>query len=124
MNRKKEIWMFLASVVSAFALWAPAQALILTPDTLIGAIDSAKSGQAYEEGQLDSFCNCDVTLLLNITTSTFSTDDADNNYIDVAPNEPGRYLRTARHRSRGSPILSSPRKRRLSPEWDCIKKAG
>jgi hypothetical protein len=92
MNCKKEIWTLLASVVSAFALWAPAQAAILTADTLIGAIDSANSGQAYEEGQLEGFCNCDVTLLSNINTNTFLTDDAGNNYIDVAPNEPGYFL--------------------------------
>lgn len=90
MNCKREVWTLLASVVSAIALCAPAQAF--TVDTLIGATDSANSGQAYEEGQLEGFCGCDVALSTNTNTNTFSVDDAGNNYIDVGPNEPGYFL--------------------------------
>jgi PEP-CTERM motif-containing protein len=92
MKCKNEIRTLLVSVASAFTLWAPAEAAILTVDPLLGAIASANSGQAYEEAQLEGFCNCNVTLLTNITTNTFLIDDAGHNYIDVAPNEPGYFL--------------------------------
>ena len=71
---------------------SPALAATYTPDTLLGAIDSANSGQAYEEQQLDALCNCNPTLVSNIDTNTFLTDDGGNNYLDVAPNEPGYFV--------------------------------
>ncbi len=73
----------------------PAIAVTYTVDTLIGAIDSANSGQSYEEAQLEIACGgCDVTLLsnVNISNSGVQADGAGNNYIDVAPSTPGYFL--------------------------------
>jgi hypothetical protein len=69
-----------------------AKADTFTVDTLIGAIASANSGQAYETAQLEAFCSCTVTLLDNVDTSTFSVDDAGNNFLDVSPSTPGFFL--------------------------------
>jgi PEP-CTERM motif len=92
MGKAKGIWALLASVGLVGALYAPAQAATFTVDNLIGAIDSAQSGQAYEEAQLEAACGCDVTLLTNVDNPTTGTDDAGSNFIDVAPNEPGFFL--------------------------------
>src|ERR1041384_4338595 len=61
-------------------------------DTLLGAINSTSSGQAYEESQLESFCNCDVTLQSNVTGPTTVGPDNGNRYIDVSPDSPGFFL--------------------------------
>lgn len=78
--------------VAFIGFGSTAKADTFTPDNLIGAISSANSGQAYEEAQLELACSCDVTLLTNVNTSTFLTDDAGNNYLDVDPNTPGYFL--------------------------------
>jgi PEP-CTERM motif len=91
-GKAKGIWALLASVGLVGALYAPAQAATFTVDSLIGAIDSANSGQGYEEAQLEAACNCNVTLLSNVDNPTVGTDDAGSNFIDVAPNEPGYFL--------------------------------
>jgi len=88
-----------ALATSAFALIAnPAQAALIINgtdvgqlDTVMGAIDSAQSGQAYEEAQLELACGCDVTLLTNVNSFTMVSDGT-NNYIDVSPATPGYYL--------------------------------
>ena len=90
---KGKIVLFLGVMVLGIGLVSgPAQADIFTVDTLLGGIDSANSGQAYETAQLELACACDVTLLENVDQSTFSVDDAGNNFLDVAPEEPGYFL--------------------------------
>ena len=69
-----------------------AKADTFTVDTLIGAIDSAQSGQAYEEAQLEAACGCSVTLLTNVSNPTTGIDDAGSRFIDVDPNTPGYFL--------------------------------
>jgi hypothetical protein len=91
-GKAKRIWVLLASVGLLGALYAPVQAATFTVDNLIGAIDSANSGQSYEEAQLELACGCNVTLLSNVDNPTVGTDDAGSNFIDVAPNEPGFFL--------------------------------
>ncbi len=78
--------------IAVIGFGSVAKADTFTPDTLIGAIDSAKSGQGYEEQQLELACNCNITLGTNVNTSTFQIDDAGNNFIDVAPSTPGYFL--------------------------------
>jgi hypothetical protein len=58
----------------------------------LGSINSANSGQGYETTQLEAACNCIVSLQSNVDTSTFSDDDAGNNFIDVGPSTPGYFL--------------------------------
>jgi hypothetical protein len=77
------------AILGLFLAAMPAHAV--TADTLIGAIASANSGQAYEEAQLELACSCTVTLLTNVNTSTFNTSGGVN-YIDVTPNTPGYFL--------------------------------
>ena len=80
----------LAITVIGFGSVAKADTFVV--DTLIGSIDSANSGQGYETAQLESFCNCTVSLQSNVDTSTFSVDSAGNNFIDVDPSTPGYFL--------------------------------
>lgn len=80
------------SAIMAIGFGSVAKADTFTVDTLIGSIDSANSGQAYETAQLEAACSCTVSLLSNVDTSTFLTDDAGNNYLDVNPNTPGYFL--------------------------------
>lgn len=68
-------------------------------DTVIGKIDSANSGQAYEEAQLEaailaySGVATNITLLSNVDTPTGSpTADGGYRYVDVNPATPGYYL--------------------------------
>ena len=91
---KRKMISSLAIAVLGLALAATsAQADPFTPDTLLGGIDSANSGQAYQEAQLELVCGgCDVTLLSNIDTSTFQVDSAGNNFIDVDPSTPGYFV--------------------------------
>ena len=91
-GKEKGILAVLASVALVGALYAPAQADTFGVDDLIGAIDSANSGQAYEEQQLEIACGCNVTLLSNVDNPTTGVDDAGSNFIDVTPNEPGYFL--------------------------------
>jgi VPDSG-CTERM motif len=92
MNRFK-ISAVLAATALVVALAGPAQAATYTIDTLLGAIDSDNSGQAYEEAQLEIACSCQVTLLSNVSSGfTVQTDDAGSNFIDVAPSTPGYFL--------------------------------
>jgi len=67
------------------------QAQAVTADLLIGAIDSANSGQAYEEAQLEIACGCSVTLLSNNSSFSIQTDGSVN-YLDVTPATPGYFL--------------------------------
>ena len=89
-------WIGVLATVAALALVGalsgPADADTFTVDTLLKAIDSANSGQPYEETQLELACGCDVTLLTNVDNPTVGTDDAGSNFLDVAPNEPGFFL--------------------------------
>lgn len=68
-------------------------------DTVIGKIDSANSGQAYEEQQLEaaifaySGVQTNVTLLTNVNTPGGSpTADNGFRYVDVDPASPGYYI--------------------------------
>ena len=88
----KMISSFAAAAVALSMVATSAQAATYRVDTLLGQINSANSGQAYETAQLELACACDVTLLPNANTATFSHDAADNNFIDVAPNQPGYFL--------------------------------
>jgi hypothetical protein len=90
----KGLWGLPLAVLLVAALCAPAQAADYTIDTLIGAIDSDNSGQAYEEAQLELACGCDVTLLANvdITDAELGTDDSGDRFIDVAPSTPDYFL--------------------------------
>jgi hypothetical protein len=74
------------------ALSSSAQAATYAVDTLVAAIASANSGQAYEEAQLELVCVCDVTLQSNVDTGAFLIDDAGSKYLDVAPSTPGYFL--------------------------------
>ena len=76
------------------ALSPSAQAATFTVDTLIKAIASDNSGQAYVETQLELACACNVTLLTNVNLSNANvgTDDAGSRFIDVAPSTPGYFL--------------------------------
>ena len=78
--------------IAVIGFGSVAKADTFTPDTLIGAIASANSGQGYETQQLKLACSCDITLSTNVNASTFQVDDAGNNFIDVAPNTPGFFL--------------------------------
>lgn len=80
----------LAIAVIGFGSVAKADSFVV--DTLIGAIDSTNSGQAYETSQLELACSCTASLLSNVDTSTFLVDDAGNNYLDVNPSTPGYFL--------------------------------
>src|SRR5882724_6723504 len=51
--------------IAVIGFGSVAKADTFTVDTLIGAIASANSGQAYEEQQLELACSCSVTLLTN-----------------------------------------------------------
>jgi hypothetical protein len=86
---ERRVWALVTAVVLIGALGAPAEAI--TTDILLGAIDSAQSGQAYEETKLEGFCHCGVTLLTNVDTSTFSTVGTQN-FINVAPSAPGYFI--------------------------------
>ena len=95
---RKAMWALLGAMALVATQGVSAQAATYTVDTLIGAIDSANSGQAYEEAQLEAACTaftgsaCDLTLLTNVNGPTVQLDDANNNYIDVAPSTPGYFL--------------------------------
>ena len=88
----KAMWSLLGAIALVATTGMPAHAITYTVDTLLGAIDSQQSGQAYEEQQLEASCNCDVTLLTNVESFTVNTDGDGNNYLDVAPNTPGYFL--------------------------------
>ena len=88
----KMISSFAAAALTLSMVATSAQAATYTVDTLLSATDSAQSGQSYETALLEAACNCDVTLLSNVSTSTFLVDDANHNYLNVAPNEPGYFL--------------------------------
>ena len=88
----KMISSFAAVALTLSMVATSAQAATYTVDLLLSATDSAQSGQSYETALLEAACNCDVTLLSNVTTSTFLVDDASHNYLNVAPNEPGYFL--------------------------------
>ena len=88
----KMISSFAAAALALSMIATSAQAATYTVDTLLNAIDSARSGQRYETAQLETACNCDVTLLSNVNTSTFLVDGNNNNYLNVAPNQPGYFL--------------------------------
>jgi PEP-CTERM motif len=88
-GRERRVRALLTAVVLIGALCAPAEAI--TTDIILGGIDSAKSGQAYEEAQLEALCNCSVTLLSNVDTSTFGTVGTQN-FINVAPSTPGYFI--------------------------------
>jgi len=66
-------------------------------DTVIGAIASAQSGQAYEEAQFEAAILAatgtavDVTLLSNVNSFT-EVSERGNHYIDVSPDTPGYYV--------------------------------
>ena len=96
MKKKRIRTKAMGALLGAMALVAttgiPAHAVTYTVDTLIGQIDSAQSGQAYEEQQLELACSCNVTLQTNVNSFTVNTDDAGNNYLDVTPNTPGYFL--------------------------------
>lgn len=85
---------FAATVLGVAMAATSAHAITYTVDSLIGAIDSANSGQAYETAQLELACACDVTLLsnVNISNAGVQTDDAGSNFINVAPSTPGYFL--------------------------------
>jgi hypothetical protein len=87
----KKVLIF-GSFIAILCFAGAAKADTFTVDTLIGAISSANSGQAYEEAQLELACSCSVTLLTNVDSPTFSVDDAGNNYINVDPATPGYFL--------------------------------
>ena len=90
---KRKMVLLLGIMVLGIGLvGAPAHAATFTVDTLLGGIDSANSGQAYEEAQLELACSCQVSLLTNVDTNTFGVDDAGSNFIDVAPATPGYFL--------------------------------
>jgi hypothetical protein len=78
--------------IAVIGFGSVAKADTFTVDTLLGAIASSNSGQAYEEQQLELACSCSVSLLSNVNTSTFLVDDSGNNYLDVDPNTPGYFL--------------------------------
>jgi MYXO-CTERM domain-containing protein len=78
--------------VAVIGFGSVAKADTFTVDTLIGAINSANSGQSYETQQLELACSCTVSLLSNVDTSTFSVDDAGSNFLDVNPSTPGYFL--------------------------------
>lgn len=86
------MWTLLGAIAFGAVQGVSAQAATYTVDTLIGAIDSANSGQAYEEAQLETVCACSVTLLSNANGPAVQLDDANHNYIDVAPSTPGYFL--------------------------------
>jgi hypothetical protein len=88
----KMISSFAAAALTLSMVVTSSQAATYTVDTLLSATDSAQSGQSYETALLEAACNCDVTLLSNVTTSTFLVDDANHDYLNVAPNEPGYFL--------------------------------
>src|SRR4029077_19675025 len=78
--------------IAVIGFGSVAKADTFTVDTLIGAINSANSGQGNETTQLEAACSCTVSLQSNVDTSTFSVDDAGNNFIDVDPSTPGYFL--------------------------------
>lgn len=90
-----------AASLAAFS--GPAQAVLIggtdvgSLDTVIGAVDSATSGQTYEENKLEAAIlaatgtSVDVTLLTNVNHPTMVSEGG-NNYIDVSPSTPGYYL--------------------------------
>jgi hypothetical protein len=87
----KGIGTLVAAMAFVLLVSVPAQAV--TADTLIGSIDSAQSGQAYEEAQLEIACSCDITLLANVAFSDAGVQhDGAVNYINVAPSTPGYFL--------------------------------
>ena len=68
-------------------------------DTVIGAINSDNSGQAYEEAQLEAAISnytgtaTNITLLTNVNTpSGFTTADGVNRFVNVNPATPGYYI--------------------------------
>jgi PEP-CTERM motif-containing protein len=89
---RKAIWIALIAMGLVTGMSSTARAATYTVDTFLDAIASANSGQAYEEAQLEAACSCNVTLLSNVDTNTFSTDDAGNRFIDVSPSTPGYFL--------------------------------
>jgi hypothetical protein len=80
----------LAVGVIGFGSVAKADTFVV--DTLIGSIDSGNSGQGTEQAELQTACSCTVSLLGNVDTSSFLTDDAGHNYIDVGAATPGYFL--------------------------------
>lgn len=78
--------------ITAIGFGSVAKADTFVVDTLIGSINSANSGQGYETTQLEAACSCTVSLQTNVDTSTFSVDDAGNNFIDVGSSTPGYFL--------------------------------
>ena len=97
---RKAMWTLLGAMALVATVGGPAHAIVVyTPDTLLGAIDSANSGQAYEEAQLEAACGpgCDLTLLPNVnynggTGFTLGTDGAGNRFVDISPSTPGYFL--------------------------------
>jgi MYXO-CTERM domain-containing protein len=89
---KRTFYLGLLIAVVALVSGTAAKADTFTVDTLIGAINSANSGQGYETQQLEAACNCTVSLQSNVDTSTFSVDDAGNNFIDLGSSTPGYFL--------------------------------
>ena len=86
---KRTFYFGLLIALVALGSGTAAKADTFTVDTLIGSINSANSGQGYETTQLEAACSCIVSLQTNVDTSTFSVDDAGNNFIDVGSSTPG-----------------------------------
>lgn len=89
---KKTFYFGLLAALVALTSSTAVRADTFTVDTLIGSISSANSGQGYETTQLEAACSCTVSLQTNVDTSTFSVDDAGNNFIDVGSSTPGYFL--------------------------------
>ena len=89
---KRTFYFGLLVALVALMSGTAAKADTFTVDTLIGSINSANSGQSYETSKLEAACSCTVSLQTNVDTSTFSVDDAGNNFIDVGPSTPGYFL--------------------------------
>ena len=84
--------MLLGFAVAIFGLvLANMPAYAVTADVLIGSVDSAQSGEAYEQGLLQGFCSCTATLVGNVTTGTFQTSGGVN-FIDIAPSTTDYFL--------------------------------
>jgi hypothetical protein len=90
----KKVLLGAAIVAMGSFVATPANADTYQVDTFLDSIMSDKSGQAYEEEQLEIACSCSLTLVENadIDNDDLGVDDAGNNFIDVDPDTPGYFV--------------------------------
>jgi len=84
-----------AAAFAGLAMTGSAQAVTYTPDTKLGQALTGNSGDATELAGLAAAAGLnvsDLTLVSKVTGPTVGVDDADNYFVDIAPETTGFFL--------------------------------